>query len=78
MTLQIEMQDLLKVLDKAADQEKVFEAAMALYAMLRWGRYDALPNAQWKLSQEAEKYLDKWHPGTDTQEDYLDDLTGNQ
>jgi hypothetical protein len=76
LTLHIEVQDLLKVLDKAADQEKVFEAAMQMYAMLRWGRYDNIPNAQFKLSQEAEKYLDKWY-SLQGQEDYLDNLTGN-
>jgi len=76
MTLHIEVQDLLKVLDRAADQEKIFEAAMKLYAQLRWGRFDMIPNAQYKLRQEAEKYLDKWYQGQDW-DDYLDDLTGS-
>ena len=74
MTLHIEIEDLFKVLDRAADQEKVFEAAMELYAALRWGRFDALPNTQFKLKQEAEKYLDKWY-SLQGQEDYLDELT---
>jgi len=76
MTLHIEIEDLCKVLDRAADQEKVFEAAMKLYAALRRGRFDSIPTAQYRLRQEAERYLGKWYQGQDW-DDYLDQLTGS-
>jgi len=75
--MKIEIEDLFKVLDRAVDQEKVFEAAMYLYAQLRWGHYDQIPNAQRRLSRAVETYLDKYHPTQWDQEDYLDLLVAS-